>query len=280
MERIPTNKSVCQSLILDAANKFPGRGEILCPDGCSAMVEQRPCPILEEIGCRVTEAYTRIDQSGHEIKTLLTPLQGYIDLMMRNPPKRYSGILGILRRHIQRLGTLVEDLGTATKPDKTEMTFHFGILNVADVLKETKTIFNVQRGSFRFICESPSDLPPILADRDRISQVMANLLSNAIKYSPSGGEIIVAAAAEECMVRFSVKDQGMGIAAEELPRVFRSYYRVKDPGMDGISGWGLGLAISKAIIEAHQGRIWAESLGRGHGSTFNFTIPVYNPMKR
>jgi two-component system phosphate regulon sensor histidine kinase PhoR len=118
---------------------------------------------------------------------------------------------------------------------------------------------------------SPGNLPLVLADSARIEQVMMNLLHNAVKFTPAGGTITVSTEALAKEVQFSVQDTGVGISSENLPRIFERFYKA-DRSRSG-KGTGLGLSIARHIIEAHGGRIWAEST-EGKGSTFHFTLPV------
>ena len=111
-------------------------------------------------------------------------------------------------------------------------------------------------------------------DRDRLTQVIANLLSNAVKYSPAGGCITLAGRHERHDLVVSVHDQGLGMPAGELDRIFDRFHRVGGDVARQIGGTGLGLAICKGLVEAHGGRIWAESEGEGNGSTFHVTLPV------
>jgi histidine kinase len=118
------------------------------------------------------------------------------------------------------------------------------------------------------------DLPAILADEDRVTQVLTNLLGNALAYTPAGGEVTVSAAKVGGAVQVSVQDNGIGLPAESLPHLFDRFYRVdKSRSRAAGGGSGIGLTIAKAVVEAHGGRIWAESAGEGQGSTFSFTIP-------
>jgi CheY-like chemotaxis protein len=119
-----------------------------------------------------------------------------------------------------------------------------------------------------------ADLRAVRADEDRVRQVMANLLSNARKYSPAGGTVRVSAREADGQVIVSVQDDGLGLPPEALPRLFEKFYRVDNTDRRSITGTGLGLAISRKIIDAHGGRIWAESDGLGHGSRFSFSLPV------
>jgi two-component system phosphate regulon sensor histidine kinase PhoR len=114
-------------------------------------------------------------------------------------------------------------------------------------------------------------LPAVLADEQRIQQVIINLVHNAIKFTPPGGSIHTTAYQEGNRVIFSIRDTGVGIAEEDLPRIFERFYKT-DPARSG-GGTGLGLSIARHLVESHNGLIWAES-GDGQGSTFKFSLPV------
>ena len=119
------------------------------------------------------------------------------------------------------------------------------------------------------------DLPPVMADRRRIVQVIGNLLSNAARHSPESSAIRLAAAQDGVQVAFTVGDDGTGLTDDLLPQLFRKFSRIDgDDRESGIAGSGLGLAICRGIVEAHGGRIWAESEGPGLGSRFAFRLPV------
>ena len=118
----------------------------------------------------------------------------------------------------------------------------------------------------------PTGLPLARADRDRVNQVLDNLIGNAIKFSPNGGCVTVRLSATDGMVQVSVSDSGIGIPADQLDRIFERFYQVDGSATRKFGGAGLGLTIVKRIVEAHGGRIWAESQV-GHGSTFSFTLP-------
>jgi len=119
-----------------------------------------------------------------------------------------------------------------------------------------------------------TDLAPAMVDGDRVQQVLTNLVSNARKYSPAGGEIRIEVATSEAGVEIAVRDHGLGLPPEALQHLFEKFYRVDNSDRRQIKGTGLGLAISKKIIEAHGGRIWAESEGAGQGARFAFTLPL------
>jgi two-component system phosphate regulon sensor histidine kinase PhoR len=128
-----------------------------------------------------------------------------------------------------------------------------------------------ERAGIRLHVECADDLPKVKIDSQRLEQVLVNLIHNAVKFTRSGGEVVLEAEAVPGEIRFAVRDSGIGIPADDVTRIFERFYRV-DRSRTG-SGTGLGLSIAKHIVEAHGGKIWAESV-EGRGSTFYFSIPV------
>jgi len=116
-------------------------------------------------------------------------------------------------------------------------------------------------------------MPDVLADPDRLEQILVNLLHNAIKFTPAGGDIALRAKRQGSSILFSVSDTGVGIPQDDLPRIFERFYKADRARSSG--GIGLGLAIARHTVENHGGEIWAESR-EGQGSTFNFSIPLAN----
>jgi signal transduction histidine kinase len=119
-------------------------------------------------------------------------------------------------------------------------------------------------------------IPPLSADRDKLTQVVTNLLSNALKYSPDGGAIRVASAREDGVAHLRICDNGIGIPADQLDAIFERFTRVEAGRSRTIQGTGLGLPIAREIVELHHGRVWAESQA-GAGSTFHVTLPLASP---
>jgi two-component system phosphate regulon sensor histidine kinase PhoR len=128
-----------------------------------------------------------------------------------------------------------------------------------------------ERAGLKLETLCPETLPPVLGDSARLQQVLVNLIHNAIKFTAAGGQVLIGAEADGEDVRFWVQDTGVGISAEELPRIFERFYKV-DRTRSG-SGTGLGLAIARHTVEAHRGKIWVESEPE-QGSTFYFSIPT------
>ncbi len=154
-----------------------------------------------------------------------------------------------------------------------------GTLSVSPAPVEVATLVDQARSTFMgadnrsLSIDLPEDLPPVMADRARIVQVLNNLLSNAARHSPESSPIRVAAERDGVHVAISVADKGRGVAAERLPNLFRKHAAAAGGGGAG-GGTGLGLAICKGLVEAHGGRIWAESGGPGRGTRFTFTVPL------
>ncbi|MGE5707511.1 MAG: sensor histidine kinase, partial [Bacteroidota bacterium] len=122
--------------------------------------------------------------------------------------------------------------------------------------------------------EVPENLPLLVADEQRVNQILLNLLSNAIKFTPEGGTIAVRAWVEAGALVCEVKDSGIGIAPEDHPRLFKPFTQLDMSSTRKVRGTGLGLTIAKALVEAHGGTITAESPGLGKGATFRFTLPL------
>jgi signal transduction histidine kinase len=148
------------------------------------------------------------------------------------------------------------------------------MVDVKAVIEGVLASIKAHATGHRFTVDCPDDLPAMLADRGKVEQVLTNLVSNAVKYSPAGGTITIAAKASGPAVRLSVSDEGLGLPPEELPKLFGRFHRIQDSLREGIQGTGLGLYICKQLIELHDGKIWAESPGPEHGSTFTVELPI------
>jgi signal transduction histidine kinase len=173
-----------------------------------------------------------------------------------------------------RLTQIVDDLLDLSRIEAGRITIDPVPVDPRDVVERALAPFEAGPDGARLAREYADNLPLIQADSAKLGQVLTNLLSNAIKYSPDGGPIIVRIGRAGQSVRFSVVDQGLGIPAEELRRLFERFYRIQESDRGGIRGTGLGLYISKQLVELHEGRIWAESEGLGKGSTFTLELPA------
>ncbi len=210
---------------------------------------------------------------SHELRTPLASLLGFSELMLTRKlgEEKQRQFLEVIHKEAARLNALVNDFLDLQRIESGRVSYAFQALEVGGVIREVATLFSSDpRHPLQL--ELPADLPPVAADRDRIKQVLQNLLSNAIKFSPAGGDVTIAARATANEVEIEVRDRGLGIPADAMPRLFGKFYRVDASDRREIGGTGLGLALCKEIVEAHHGRIWAESADRG--SVFRFTLPV------
>lgn len=179
--------------------------------------------------------------------------------------------VAIIQRSAKVMDRLINDLLDVSRIESGTLAVAPKLISAVSVVRETYEAFAPLASDRRitFTCEAAEGLPLIAADHDRVVQVLGNLVGNAFKFTPAGGHVAIRASASENHVRFSVEDSGVGIAAADLARVFDRFWQKERATR---SGAGLGLAISKGIVTAHRGDIWAES-AEGRGSTFHVTIP-------
>jgi PAS domain S-box-containing protein len=212
---------------------------------------------------------------AHEFRTPLTGIKGSaaIGLSPETPPKPREAqeLFKIIDEQADRLREIVSNLLDITQIESGILSLYREDVDMASLLEEARDAF-VRGGEMHaIVLELPELLPRVKVDKRRMGQVVSNLLSNAARVSPAAEPIVVSARREEGDVLVQVSDHGRGIPNEKLPFIFRKFYKV-DEVTD--KGTGLGLAISKGIVEAHGGRIWAESEGEGHGATITFALPL------
>jgi two-component system sensor histidine kinase BaeS len=229
-------------------------------------------------GLETSEARRRqlIGDVAHELRTPISTLEGYLDGLADGVVEPSEETWVLLREEAGRVRRLVEDLHALWRTEASPLH-----LELAPVAPATLIESSGDRLGPDFVAKGltlsvnlPEDLPPVRADRDRALQVISNLLSNALRYTPAPGEVEISAEREGTAVRFSVRDTGIGLAAEQLPLVFERFYRVDKSRSRAFGGSGVGLAIARALVEAMGGRIWVASAGPGQGATFSFTLPV------
>jgi CheY-like chemotaxis protein len=171
------------------------------------------------------------------------------------------------------MASLVEKTLKTTRLETGHFPFEFDLVEFGELLRDVLRR-RPDDATHPVHAELPEDPLPAWADRDRLVEVLDNLISNAVKYSPAGGAVNVRVTSQGETLTVTVEDQGLGIASNDLPRLFRPFSRVRTASTAGIEGSGLGLYICERIVKAHGGRLWAESeLERG--STFSFTLPLY-----
>ena len=213
----------------------------------------------------------------HELRTPLTSIKGYmeglVDGVLPSTPETFNQI----HHEADRLSRLVDDLQELSRVEAKAYSLDFRSVTVSNLVQTTVKRLSPQATAKRIRLRSslPADLPHIQADEDRITQVLVNLVANAIQYTPEGGDVTISAARHEDEIYISVKDTGIGIPPEHLANLFTRFYRVdKSRSRNAGGGSGIGLTIAKHLVEAHGGRIWAESAGEGQGSTFSFSLKI------
>jgi signal transduction histidine kinase len=220
---------------------------------------------------------------SHELRTPLTSILGYTELLLaRNfTPAEQRQFVETVYDQATHLSKLVEDLLSLSRLDSGNMKINCWVANLNQVIGElTNQIGELER--HRLLIRTDGPLPPVYIDRDKVKQILFNLITNAIKYSPNGGEIELLVHCHGQLPHdhpsgrwliVCVRDQGIGIAPEDLPRIWERFYRVDNTNTRRIGGTGLGLSIASALVELHGGRIWVES-ELDEGSSFYFTLPI------
>ena len=221
---------------------------------------------------------------SHELRTPLTSIKGSaanaLGALSPLDPAEMRQFFRIIEEQADNMRDLINNLLDLTRIEAGTLSVVPESTDVAAVIEQARNVF--LGNGYRNVVEVDlvPNLPRIEADRQRVAQVLYNLLTNAAKYSREWSAIRMTAAPKDPYVVFSVTDEGRGIAAEHLPRLFSKFSRIDGDGDRQIGGYGLGLAICKGIVEAHGGRIWAESDGPGHGTRFTFTVPVADEAGR
>jgi len=218
--------------------------------------------------------------AAHELRSPVTPIKGYLDLIIHDPESadKIKNWAKISLRNAERLLKLVNDILDVARLDSDTMRFDMEKLNTTELLKEVAEDVRpaITAKHLKFDLSIPTDIPYILGDKNRMSQVMKNLIGNALKFTDTGS-ISLHATRQETTVLITVADTGIGISKEELKKIFTKFYQAYTGEDRNNEGTGLGLFISKEIVKKHNGRIWAES-EVGKGSTFIIELPYIHKM--
>lgn len=217
-----------------------------------------------------------IGDVSHELRTPLSTLQGYMEGLMEGMIEPSEETWALLYGEAERMRRLVDDLKQLSHAEAGQLELKEAVVFPGEIVRTAieRMLPLFDEEEVELMSAVSGDLPPISADADRGVQVLTNLLGNALRHTPAGGQVTVEAEAQEDMVVFRVKDTGEGIAPEHLSRVFERFYRAEKSRSRESGGSGVGLAISRALVEAMGGRICAESSGLGEGATFSFLLPV------
>ena len=217
-----------------------------------------------------------ISNVSHELRTPLASLKALTETLQDgalSDPEAGPRFLGRISTEVDALTQMAQELLDLSRIETGQVELVMKKLNPKELLTSTEERMKMQaeRANLKLEVNCADDLPFIHADKSRLEQVLVNIIHNAVKFTKPGGKISLEAEPGSSSIRFAVRDTGAGIPAESLSRIFERFYRV-DRARTG-SGTGLGLSISKHIVEAHKGKIWAES-EEGSGSTFYFEIPT------
>jgi two-component system, OmpR family, phosphate regulon sensor histidine kinase PhoR len=216
-----------------------------------------------------------VSNLSHELRTPLASLKALAETLQEgalDDPPAARRFVDQIQIEVDALTHMVNELLELSKIESGRFSLDLSPVAAGDLLDSVARRMQVQaeRANITLRVECANDLPRVQVDSQRLEQVLVNLIHNAVKFTRPGGEVILLAEPTDGDVQFAVRDTGVGIPAEEVSRIFERFYRV-DKSRTG-SGTGLGLSIAKHVIEAHKGKIWAESV-EGRGSTFYFTIP-------
>jgi two-component system sensor histidine kinase BaeS len=225
-----------------------------------------------------TEATRRelIGNVAHELRTPLANIKGWMEGLIDGVLPAETSTFQQIYREADRLQRLVYDLQELSQVEAGAFELDRHVMSVATLVEATVARLGHQfeDKGVALASDVPADLPPVRADEDRIGQVLLNLVGNALQYTPTGGEVRITAHRQGAEIQISVIDTGIGIPPEHLSLLFTRFYRVDKSRSRVGGGSGIGLTIAKHLVEAHGGRIWAESPGPDQGSTFTFSLPI------
>jgi len=220
---------------------------------------------------------------SHELRTPLATIKGYstmiLDYHSRLGSDETMDYLKSIDNSADRLTKLVDNLLDTSRMEAGLLNLEKSPSNISQLIQRVAAEASIRAGHHKIITQLNNRLPRVNIDVKRIRQVLDNLIDNAIKYSPQGTKVLISAEKNNRELFVSINDQGTGIPAEELTNIFDRMYRIEQRLSSGVDGMGLGLYICQGLVEAHGGRIWAESTV-GQGSTLQFTLPITNTVKR
>ncbi|MDP9280705.1 MAG: response regulator [Chloroflexota bacterium] len=235
-----------------------------------------------------------LSMASHELRTPLTAVSGFMQLARRRmsrlsgetnvpPPLREEAqkadeTLELANRQAKKLARLIDELLDVSRLQQGRVEMRLAEIELTDVVRDVAERMRILTKSHE-IETKIEGAAPIVADRDRIEQVLEDLVGNAIKYSPDSPRIEISLHVNGANAVVSVRDEGIGIAPGEVEKIFGLFYRSPDPRADHVGGLGLGLYVSREIVSRHHGRLWAEP-NTGAGTTFHMTLPVAHVTSR
>lgn len=293
LKEVVRHPDLCNLLLRSLHNRIELEEEVHLPPPDSRIMEVETSLIetgsSEEEGIvaviRDVTALRELEQAksdfvstvSHELRTPLTSIKAYTATLRRKDvdfdEETRQEFLRVVEEETDRLTRLISDLLDMSKIESGRMELNKREFDLAELVRIVCEKLRSQADKHRISIHLESRSLPVYADADKIEQVLVNLIDNAIKYSPQGGDVEVTLKVHRREAELVVTDHGVGIPEEHLPHIFEKFHRVDNRATREIYGTGLGLFVSKSIVEAHDGAIWAESV-LGEGSTFHFTLPL------
>jgi len=221
---------------------------------------------------------------SHELRTPLTSIKGFISTLLADSDSYYDHetqreFYQIIDTECDRLTRLISDLLNVSRIEAGRaLELNPKPIHIPPLIEKVVTVQKSYTNKHTFNVDLAEDFPTIIADEDKVDQILTNLMNNAVKYSPGGGEVTITGSVHNDHVTVSIADQGVGIPKEHLSRVFERFHRVDNRDTREVGGTGIGLYLVRHLVEAHGGKIWAES-EVGKGSTFHFTLPEKPPSE-
>ncbi len=217
-----------------------------------------------------------IGDVAHELRTPIATLEGYLEGLLDGVIESNERTWVKLHDEAGRLRRLVDDLQELSRAEAGQVSLNLAPVDPAEIVRVAldRISLDYSEKGLELKTEIPQNLPSVKADYDRAIQVLTNLLTNALRYTPTPGKVSLTVQLGSQGVEYTVSDTGLGIAPENLPHLFERFYRVDKSRSRIMGGSGIGLTISKALVEGMGGTIRVSSPGLGNGSTFSFTLPV------
>ena len=217
---------------------------------------------------------------SHELRTPLTSIIGFVSFILDGKAgainDRQRNSLARVQRQSKRLAALINDLLDISRIESGRIQMEQESISLLEIVTQRLEEIRPQADekSIRLVLTAPESIPDILGDEARMGQVFTNLIGNAIKFTPNNGEVSVKVEADGNLLHVEVIDTGPGIPAEERQKIFDKFYQLSDISTRQQGGSGLGLSITKSIVEAHGGKLWIDDGNQGKGSNFQFVLPL------
>lgn len=268
-------------------------GDLVRPDGTKISIGITYAPLLDSDGNLINVIVnvrdithfrkaqemtsTFVSVVSHELKTPVALIKGYASTLRREDatwsPETLQHSLQVIEEEADRLTTLIDNLLQVSRLQTGAFAIDLtGDVALDQLAKRVAKNFRTQTDKHEILIDFPPDFPKVPGDETKLRHVLDNLVNNAIKYSPEGGKVQIGGTVNEDKVHVSVSDEGVGLPQDELERIFERFYRVDDALTRKTQGTGLGLYLANAIVQAHNGDIWAEGTP-GEGAKFTFSLP-------